>query len=470
MIVSCAMPIAAATQRAPSSSPVASAGETAVTASARSPSARCGERRDERGVDAARERDDATLPSSREPLPRAAVAMPALTSRLPRGRGERRGPDRLHRRAGAARRARAVVVLGREVDDRAVEQADLDAHAAAVDLDVALVALELEAVERAIAHAERARLAQDRLGDRSLVGGPGERGEHEARPALFICTGVVQTSSAPAAKQRSAASGTSSGEQVVEVRLDQRRPAARRAGSPLPTQHADDVRAARRGRACRRRSRRARASAAAAGRSASASVGDERGAGRRDELGARRRRRTSGAPRAARASPARAAAARRARPRRSRARTGSGEQTTRSTPSSSSASATPQTSASASTPPTSWKCTSLGRDAVDARPRPRRAAGTPRARARAARSGRPAASISARIVAPGRGAAWSVGGVRRATCSAAIPWRSTRSTRELEPVDAELRPGPAERASVGAGVEQRRRAACRRRAPPTQST
>ena len=39
-ITSCAIPIARATARAPSSSPVASAGDTAVTASARSPSTR----------------------------------------------------------------------------------------------------------------------------------------------------------------------------------------------------------------------------------------------------------------------------------------------------------------------------------------------------------------------------------------------------------------------------------------------
>jgi hypothetical protein len=40
VIVRCAIPTAAATPRAPSSSPVARAGETAVTANARSPSAR----------------------------------------------------------------------------------------------------------------------------------------------------------------------------------------------------------------------------------------------------------------------------------------------------------------------------------------------------------------------------------------------------------------------------------------------
>ena len=59
------------------------------------------------------------------------------------------------------------------------------------------------------------------------------------------------------------------GEQVVEVGLDQRDGAGRRVGAD---DHADDVRDALRGRACRRRSRRLRASCAGAGRSASASA------------------------------------------------------------------------------------------------------------------------------------------------------------------------------------------------------
>ena len=120
------MPTASATERAPVSSPVASAGETAVTASARSPERALGEGRDERGVDAARERDDDA----------AELAQPLLDPFLRRSRaglrgGQRGRPDALdgpsERRGGA----RAVVVLGCEVDDLAVQQAELDAHAVA---------------------------------------------------------------------------------------------------------------------------------------------------------------------------------------------------------------------------------------------------------------------------------------------------------------------------------------------------
>ena len=56
--ISCAMPMCSATRSAPSSSPVATAGDTAVTASALSPRARWASAATTRRVDAAGERDD----------------------------------------------------------------------------------------------------------------------------------------------------------------------------------------------------------------------------------------------------------------------------------------------------------------------------------------------------------------------------------------------------------------------------
>ena len=69
VIVSCAMPTARATSRAPSSSPVASAGETAVTASARSPSARAA---------SAATRDESTPPEKATNSSRASGSGPGV--------------------------------------------------------------------------------------------------------------------------------------------------------------------------------------------------------------------------------------------------------------------------------------------------------------------------------------------------------------------------------------------------------
>ena len=201
---------------------------------------------------------------------------------------------------------------GREVDDLAVEPADLHAHRLPADLDRAALALELDAVQVRDPHAERARLAQHRLA--TAARRPGRASADSMKPGRprFIWIGVVQTSSAPAAKHAAAASGASSGMQVVEVGLDQRdRP--RRGRGLGADDHAHDVRAARRRRACRRRSRRPRAVIAGQRAVAVGERGDERRAGGRDELQSRSRRRRSARPRAARASRARAAAAGRGR-------------------------------------------------------------------------------------------------------------------------------------------------------------
>ena len=74
-----------------------------------------GERRDERRVDAARERDDA-LPSERSVVSSSSIRRHGVL-----GAGERLGPDRLYGAPGRPGNRGAVVVLGRDVDDAAVE-------------------------------------------------------------------------------------------------------------------------------------------------------------------------------------------------------------------------------------------------------------------------------------------------------------------------------------------------------------
>src|SRR3954470_11479307 len=130
-MISCAMPTASATERAPCSSPVARAGETAVTARARSPSARAA---------SAATSDESTPPENdTTALPRPASRCSSLvcSSAVPmpltvgaRGR-ERTRPPLLDRPAGALGERRAVVVLGRDVDQLVAQPAAFDPHLAA---------------------------------------------------------------------------------------------------------------------------------------------------------------------------------------------------------------------------------------------------------------------------------------------------------------------------------------------------
>src|SRR4249920_379990 len=178
------MPIAAATDRAPSSSPSASAGDTAVTASARSPSTRCA---------TAATSEESTPPEKATTAPSAvattASSSPSDIARLPHRLGERLGPDLLHRPPRRRRDGGAVVVLRRHVDHPAVEQADLDPDRTTVDLDLLGPALQLVPVQRRDANPERARVLQERRGDGTLVARSGERAHHDARPALLHLDG-----------------------------------------------------------------------------------------------------------------------------------------------------------------------------------------------------------------------------------------------------------------------------------------
>src|SRR5512132_4385843 len=126
------MPTSAATARAPSSSPVASAGDTAVTASARSPSTR---------ADAAATSEESTPPENATTA-LGAVAIVASSSPseviellVRTGSRHREGlrPDLFDWSAGRCGGRRTVVVLGHEVHDGAVQQTDLDADRLALD-------------------------------------------------------------------------------------------------------------------------------------------------------------------------------------------------------------------------------------------------------------------------------------------------------------------------------------------------
>src|SRR5262245_7523503 len=181
------MPTAAATVRAPSSSPVASAGETAVTASARSPKTR---------ADTAATREESTPPeNATSALGAVAIARSSSASvgivdvRDGGGRSERLGPDLLDRSAGGGRDRGAVVVLGRDVHDPALEQPDLDADRVTVDIDLTDRPIELVALEPLRADAQRRGMSQERLGEDLLLVGTAEDAEHDAGTRLLHLDG-----------------------------------------------------------------------------------------------------------------------------------------------------------------------------------------------------------------------------------------------------------------------------------------
>ena len=198
--------------------------------------------------------------------------------------------------------------------------------------------------------------------------------------------------------------------------------------------HADDVRAARRDRACRRRSRRPRASCAAAGRTSPASAATSAApVGVTSSLSISTP--CSGAPRSS-SSVAGAGSGSRPCAASTKPRpTGSGEHTTRSMPSDSSASATPSTSPTASTAPTSWKCTRSGSTPwiLPSACASRRNVSCARSRGRSARPGGVDLVADRRPVAVRR-----LAGPVTITCVAPIPCRSVRETSSARPVDRQL--------------------------------
>src|SRR6476619_4405462 len=147
------MPTAAATERAPSSSPLPRAGETAVTARACSPSTRA----------AAAATSDESTPPEKATSALGAVAIVASSSAsvgildvLASGGGrERLGPDLFDGSTGCGGDGGAVVVLGSHVHDPAVEEADLDADRVTLEIDLADRTVELVTLEPVHTDAER---------------------------------------------------------------------------------------------------------------------------------------------------------------------------------------------------------------------------------------------------------------------------------------------------------------------------
>src|SRR5215213_4105522 len=176
------MPTDAATLLAPSSSPVATAGDSAVIASACSPRTRA----------ATAATSDESTPPENATIALGVAATDASRSASAgigpdpsRRRGERRRPDLLHRTTELGGDVRAVVVLGRGVHDAALEARHLHAHLMTVDLDGLDRALEFVPADRHGADAEARAVLEQRAGDRSLARGPRDGGDVHAGAALL---------------------------------------------------------------------------------------------------------------------------------------------------------------------------------------------------------------------------------------------------------------------------------------------
>src|SRR5262245_50683313 len=179
------MPIASATRRAPSSSPFASDGETAVIATTRSPKPRCA---------AAATTDESTPPENATTVPsieaarsasRVSVALGSIGSAVSIRGGERGGPHLLDGAAGLGGDGGAVVVFGRDVDDPAVEEPELDPDAVPEHVDLPHLAIELVPMQPRDPNAERRAVFEQRGGNRHLGLGAGERAEDHAGPSLL---------------------------------------------------------------------------------------------------------------------------------------------------------------------------------------------------------------------------------------------------------------------------------------------
>src|SRR5438093_6204804 len=183
----CRIPTAPATVRAPSSSPVASAGETAVMAIDRSPSTRAA---------AAATSEESTPPENATmALGTVPIAASSSASALicvlgvggDRGccRRERFGPDLLDGTSCRGGHPGTVVVLRCEVDDSTVQKTDLDADPSPVDLHFADRAAEFVALVPPDSNAQGRRMATERLGEYALIVGWREHAEEQSRARLL---------------------------------------------------------------------------------------------------------------------------------------------------------------------------------------------------------------------------------------------------------------------------------------------
>ena len=205
---------------APSSSPAATAGDTAVTASARGPSARAA---------TAATSDESTPPEN------ATTALPwRATLRSSVGQQARSSRPRWCAAASACahtvftgaplrRAARSQSACsGARLTTCPSSRPTFTRTGSPATSTVRLSRSSSMRSRRAIADAQRARLAQHRARDGLLVARPGERGQHEARaPVLHLRRGRPDVERARGDAGRGRV-GHELGQQVVEVRLDQR--------------------------------------------------------------------------------------------------------------------------------------------------------------------------------------------------------------------------------------------------------
>src|SRR3954468_21000910 len=278
------MPTAAATARAPSSSPVARAGETAVTASARSPSTRAA---------AAATSEESTPPENATSALGALAIVASRSSsagiellRL-RGRGEGLGPDLLDRPAGHGGDCGAIVVLGGDVHTPALEQPDLDTDRVPADVNLADGTIELVALEALHANPERRGVRKKCLGELPFVRRPAEDAEHDAGAALLHVDGDRPGVDGAGGRARPEDVGHELGNEVIDVGLEQHdRRVTARLGHGVADRDADEVGAIRVFAAAEAGARRAEHHR----RKLAPRVGGRHhygGAGRRDELAGR---------------------------------------------------------------------------------------------------------------------------------------------------------------------------------------
>src|SRR5262245_32103167 len=179
------MPIVSATRRAPSSSPFASDAETAVIATARSPSPRCAAAATSEGSTPPENGTTAPPVEAARSASRITVAFGSIGSAVPIGGGKRGRPHLLDGAAGLGGDGGAVVVFGCDVDDAAVQQPELDPDAVPQHVDLAHLAFELVPVQPRDPNAERRAVFEQRGGDRHLGLGACERAQDYAGAALL---------------------------------------------------------------------------------------------------------------------------------------------------------------------------------------------------------------------------------------------------------------------------------------------
>ena len=196
---------------------MATAGETAVTASALSPSARWA---------SAATTDESTPPeNATTTLPSSAMRASSARSRAPCVR--RRDRACAHTTFTGSPLMRAArsqsACSGARLTILPSSLPTLITDGLPVDLDREALALELDPVEVGDAHAERARLAQHRLGDRALVAAGARAPTVMKRgPAALHLHGRGPDVERAGLEAGRGGVGRELGQQVVEVGLDQR--------------------------------------------------------------------------------------------------------------------------------------------------------------------------------------------------------------------------------------------------------